>query len=246
MEISAWTIAFQCINAVVLIWLLSRYLLTPVADLIAERQNTAAALLNEASEARSQAAAVRLEAQKELDDRVLQHTSSLEASAAEVTAIRQELIDQATRDARDVVDQSRTEISLLQRQSDEVIRAQAARLALEMTHKLFNKLPVESRVAGFLNGLVDGLRTLSKQERDTLANDADPVTLTTAYSMSEEDAKATLEAITHVLGKDVSITMSEDASLIAGMELTGSHFAVRNSFRADLAKLSTVLAIDTP
>ena len=47
MRIDWWTFAFQTINVLVLVWLLSRFLFKPVAKIIADRQQAAARLMQD-------------------------------------------------------------------------------------------------------------------------------------------------------------------------------------------------------
>ncbi|MBS0305300.1 MAG: F0F1 ATP synthase subunit B, partial [Proteobacteria bacterium] len=55
MKIDWWTLALQAVNALVLIWLLSRVLYRPVARVIAERGEAAAKLLADADSERERA-----------------------------------------------------------------------------------------------------------------------------------------------------------------------------------------------
>ena len=55
MRIDWWTLGFQTVNVLVLVWLLSRFLFKPVAQIIADRQQQAAALMRDATNARASA-----------------------------------------------------------------------------------------------------------------------------------------------------------------------------------------------
>ncbi|MEW5835104.1 MAG: F0F1 ATP synthase subunit B, partial [Pseudomonadota bacterium] len=55
MKIDFWTLALQAINALVLIWLLSRVLYRPVVRAIAQRRDAAAKLLADAEAERERA-----------------------------------------------------------------------------------------------------------------------------------------------------------------------------------------------
>ena len=59
MQIDWWTLALQTVNALVLVWLLARFLFRPVAKIVAERQKAAAALMADAAKAKADALAQR-------------------------------------------------------------------------------------------------------------------------------------------------------------------------------------------
>ena len=55
MQIDWWTLGLQTVNALVLIWLLSRFLFRPIASILAEREATARRLLDDAAAAKAAA-----------------------------------------------------------------------------------------------------------------------------------------------------------------------------------------------
>jgi F-type H+-transporting ATPase subunit b len=64
MHIDWWTLAFQTVNVLVLIWILARFFFRPVADVVAKRQAQANKILAEALAAREQAIDARADADK--------------------------------------------------------------------------------------------------------------------------------------------------------------------------------------
>ena len=64
MHIDWWTLAFQTVNVLVLIWILGRFFFRPVADIVVKRQEEANKLLADAAAARQQAADARADADK--------------------------------------------------------------------------------------------------------------------------------------------------------------------------------------
>ena len=55
MRLDLWTLALQAVNALVLVWLLARFLYRPVTAIIAQRRTEAEKLLADAAEARAEA-----------------------------------------------------------------------------------------------------------------------------------------------------------------------------------------------
>jgi F-type H+-transporting ATPase subunit b len=75
---------------------------------------------------------------------------------------------------------------------------------------------------------------------------AEGVTLeaTSATALVPADQDRYREQIGAALGAHPQIIFKEDRTLIAGLELQGPHFAVSNSWRADLTKILSGLTHD--
>jgi F-type H+-transporting ATPase subunit b len=93
MTIDWWTLGLQLINALVLVWILGKFLFRPVSDMIKARQDEADAALADAAKARD-AASVAL---REATD-----------ATARIGAERGEMLKAAARDA-DAEKQTRSE-----------------------------------------------------------------------------------------------------------------------------------------
>ncbi len=93
MRIDWTTLALQTVNAIVLVWLLARFLFRPVASIIVQRQKTAQALVADASAAKLAAEALletnRQEGTKRLADA---HADALKAVYAEASAEKATLL----------------------------------------------------------------------------------------------------------------------------------------------------------
>ena len=89
MRIDWWTLAFQTVNVLVLVWLLSRFLFKPVSKIMAERQQAAAALMQDASAARDAAERDRKQAAEQtaaLDGLRLQRLAEISTQAEQLKA----------------------------------------------------------------------------------------------------------------------------------------------------------------
>jgi F-type H+-transporting ATPase subunit b len=204
MELDWWTLALQAINALVLIWLLHRFLFRPVAEIIATRREAAERLLDEAEAAREGARAERARTREEA-----------EAQAAR----RAEAIRAAETEAAD----------------------RAARLAVDIAARLFGRLPPEAQVSGFIPGLAKALAALPEDARDRLAPQDRPLRLRAPRALEPEEAAACRAALAGALGRPVEIEVEVDRAVIAGLEAEGPLGSARNSFRADLEKITEAL-----
>ena len=239
MKLDWWTLGLQTINVVVLIWLLSRFLFKPVARIVAERQQAAGRLLDEAAAAKAAAEQERtaLAAQHaQLADR---QADLLQAAQDEAAAARAQLLAQARAEAERLREQEAAASAEQQRAQQARIEAQAAELALDIAGRLLERLPGEARVAGFVDGLLAGIAELPDNARQSLAADAATLRLRAPRPLAEAELAACREALATALGQPVELQPLVEPGLIAGLELEGSAVVVRNSFRADLARLHT-------
>src|ERR1700722_14941095 len=99
MHIDWWTLLLQTVNALVLVWLLARFLFKPVAKIVAERQQSAAALMADAVKAKADALAQRRAAADEAARTAQQRGDVLSAAAAEAAKLKSSLEEAAHADA---------------------------------------------------------------------------------------------------------------------------------------------------
>lgn len=242
MRIDWWTLGLQTINALVLIFLLARFLFKPIADIIAERQTAAERLLAEAFEVR-----IGVEGERDLAERALAET------AADRAAAIAEALAEGAREKAALVATAKTEIEKMRADAQDRIAAErtaahaelaerASRLAVEIAAKLVERLPEEARVSGFVDGLAQALTRLPPETRTSFGSNGGPVRLAAPRALSADEKTACEKAIADALGRTIDLRVESDPSLIAGLELEDRHASVRNSLKADLAKIAGELA----
>ncbi|HYQ38502.1 MAG TPA: H(+)-transporting ATPase, partial [Pseudomonas sp.] len=172
MKLDWWTLGLQTINVVVLIWLLSRFLFKPVARIVAERQQAAGRLLDEAAAAKAAAEQERTAVAAEHAQLADRQAALLQAAQDEAAAARAQLLAQAQAEAERLREQEAAAQAEQQRALQARIEAQAAELALDIAGRLLERLPDAARVAGFVDGLLAGIAELPGNARQSLAADA--------------------------------------------------------------------------
>jgi F-type H+-transporting ATPase subunit b len=241
MKLDWWTLGLQTINVVILIWLLSRFLFKPVAGIVAERQRLARQLLDEAAAAKQAAEDERAQAAAASAQLAGQRASALQAAEQEAAATKAQLLKQAEAEAAQLREQAATAQAAQQQAAQALAEQRAASLALDIAAKLLDRLPAGARVAGFAAGLVAGLDELPPASRQTLAADPRPLRLRAPRALAADELAACRAALSTALGQPLELEVVVDPGLIAGLELEGASMVVRNSFRADLARLQLEL-----
>src|SRR5712671_2802094 len=241
MQIDWSTLGLQAINALVLVWLLARFLFRPVADAIAGRQQAAGQLLADARAAKAAAESERDKAVAETA-RLGEHRSeALKEAEAEAGTAKAALLATAQAEADKLRAAAAAEIEARRRTEALAVEDRAGRLAVDIAGKLLDRLPRESRVAAFIDGIATGLAKLPEGTRASLGADGTSVRLTAARAVTPEEVEACRKAIASVLGHPVLLEVAVEPELIAGIELEAPHAVVRNSFRADLVRLKSGL-----
>lgn len=244
MSFDPWTLGFQAVNVLVLVWLLQRFFWKPVATTIAARQVAAATLLEQTEADRSTAKAAL--------DAIASTRAGLSAEAAALRAAARQDADTA-RDA--VLATARAEADSLHDtakaarvRAAETLKASAVAdaqgLALIVAGRLLARLPPAATDAAFLGWLVDGIKALSDAERKALAEA--PLDVISAIPQNGAARDQIAQAITTALGQPAALTFRTDPDLIAGHELHSPHFILRNSWAADLVRIKAALDPSAP
>lgn len=240
MQIDWWTLGLQTVNALVLIWLLSRFLFRPIAAILAERRAAATQLLEEAAAKEAAARALEEKAQAALDAIASDRAASVRAATLEAEEARRVLLDAARAEAERARAGAQAEIERSRKSEQRAEAWRANQLALDIARRLLERLPPSSQVTGFVDGLVEGVGALSTEARGEFSRRADAVLSAPRALTAEEEALCRGE-LTKAFGGPVRFATRADPSLIAGLELENEHTSIRNSLRADLERISAEL-----
>jgi F-type H+-transporting ATPase subunit b len=235
MTIDWWTLGLQAINAIVLVWLLGRFFWRPVSAMITARRDEVARTLAEADSARAATAAARAEIARTRDGFAAERSAVLAAAEAEAAQARAALLAQATQDAAALRAAGESAAREAAAAATAEWEARSGRLAVDIAGRLVARLDSAALSAAFLDGLVAALAALPDSTRH-LASDGG-LELVSAAPL-DATARATCgDRLAAALGTQPALAFRDDAALLAGLELHGPHFAIRNSWRADLDRI---------
>lgn len=241
MHIDWWTLGLQALNVGVLLWIFSRFLFRPVADIVRKRQEAADAVLAQAEASRAAALAHEAEAQVNADRLSAERGRVMADAEAQARATAEAILSDANRDAARIRADAEAAAVALKEAEMTRLATEASRLSLEITRKLLARLPSELLVSGFLDGLSEAVAHLPEETRAGMGNPDQPLILTAARQLTEAERQACQDMLERTLGRSVTLTTATDPSLLAGLELEASHALVRNSFRADLERIEARL-----
>lgn len=239
MTFDVWALGFQAVNVLVLVWLLHRFFWKPVAAMVTERQAAVATLLEEAKSKRAEAEAALAEIAATRAGLADDRDAMLATARTDSEATRDTLLSEAHAEVETLRDTAKAARVRAAETLKANAIAEAQGLALTIAGQLVARLDGPATDAAFLGWLVQGLGALTDAEQTALAGvDLEVV------SAADQDSAAQgriAEAIANALGASAALTFRTDPALIAGHELHSAHFSLRNSWRADLARIAAAL-----
>ena len=221
MHIDWWTLGLQTVNALVLVWLLARFLFGRSREIVAERQQTAAALMADAVKAKADALAQRQAAADEAARTAQQRGDVLSAAAAEAAKLKSLARRSRSRRRRAASRGGRRPISRKARQAAALTDAdRASQLALAIAAKLLDAFAAASAHRRFHRRPGSELAKLPESTREALGNDGSAVRLIAPRALGNRlNSRPAAAAFSRVLGRDVDLRITIDPAIIAGLEL---------------------------
>lgn len=243
MTIDWWTLGLQTINFVVLVWILAHYLFRPVSRIIAERQNAAQSVLDQARAMRDQARSAQQAVEAEREATAARRASLIASAEDEAEAEKSRLLDAARADVERLRTAARAELDQMRTTEERALADQASLLAADIAERLLARLPDTARIDGFIEGLASAVADLPDASRAGIGAEG-PVRLRAARALTEQERTRLAQQLRDVLNREVDITIEVDPTLLAGLELDTPHAIVSNHFRADLDHITESLTQD--
>ena len=236
MTIDFWGLGLQAVNVLILIWLLARVFWRPVAAAIVARQEASSALLDQAKAAQTEADAANAKAKAALDGVAEERAALLDVARAEAEKATKAAIAATKARTEEMLAAAKEAIAHDRSAASKCNAEQAAKLSMDIAAKLLGRLNGPAVQSAFLDLLVEAIAKLPEQERAAIADSPDGIEIIVA-SEDADDQKAITAAVHKAMGGKPAVRFVTDAALIAGIELRTAHFALHNSWQADLARI---------
>jgi F-type H+-transporting ATPase subunit b len=236
MTFDFWGLGLQALNAVILIWLLSRVFWRPVAAAIARRRAAAQTLLGDAKATQGKADAALAELTAARAGIAAERDKVLAEAKDAALAIKADAQSEAHAQAEAIMAAARNDMAREADTARAAMTAQAGELAVDIARKLLGELPGEAVQTAFLQKLTVAIAALPSQDRAALVG-AKGVDLICPTDPSADAKTEITSAVQQALGAAVVLNFVTDPALIAGYELHSDHFVLHNSWQADLAAI---------
>ena len=237
MQIDWWTLAFQAVNFLAVVWLLSRLLFRPIRNVIEAREE-ADRKAAEAAQAKEDAAlAIRQEYEGRLTaftDRQRQEEATLHKQMADE---RDALLARARQEAETLLTQTRAQIAAERDQTVTQLRAQITDLATGLAQKALGVPDIVTPGAALAQADARLAALPAADLRDLqsdLAGEGAAVTVASAADLSPGERDGWCKLLQDRLAGDYTIAFATDAALIGGAELRFPHATLSFSVAARL------------
>ena len=234
MTIDWWTLGLQTANVVILVWLLQRFFWRPIAALIEQRRSTTEQILADTKAAADKAATALGDVAATRAGFAKEHDAVLADAHAEAETARTATLDAATKEAATQIAVARATMATEHDAAEAVWSDRASQLAVQIAGRLAGRLQGGAVDTAFLDWLLASIRALPASARQAASGGIEAVSAG-PLDPAEQDRYRGL--IAEAFGTTLHLTFKADPALIAGVELHGPHFALNNSWRADLADI---------
>jgi F-type H+-transporting ATPase subunit b len=236
MHIGGWTIVFQTINFVILVWLLQRFLYRPVLQVIEQRQAESERILGEARESKKAAEALQRELATQREGLLAEQARSIEAARAAAQAERDAVLDSSRAEGARLLADARQQVTREREEALATLEDRAASLSVELAQRILMTATPSVLAPRLVDGVLSELRAMPANERDRLVVDSAPrLDVATAPALAEDAEHDLCHQLEAIIGRPLTITFVTDESLLAGIELRFSHATLRNTWRDSLA-----------
>ena len=253
MHLDGWTLLLQTINFLVLVWLLRHFLYRPVLAVIAERQAATDRVRTEAEAVRGDADRLRLRLESERAGLGAERDRLLAEARSQAETERAALLETARATVDRLLADGRARLEEERRQALAGLRGRVAALGTAVAQRLLvmaaHEVTTDGSVDGamslpFLSAACRSVATLPETRRRALSADDDPVPVRLVGTGPLPEAAIALcrDRLAAALGRAVALTVGEDPSLLAGVELHFPHAVLRHSWKQALADAAEELA----
>jgi F-type H+-transporting ATPase subunit b len=238
-QLSWSTFVLEIVNFLVLVWILKRFLYKPVLDVIARRREAIGKTLSDAQDRLSKAQALESQYQNRLNEWGQEKQAAHEVLRREIETERGRLmaalmtsLDQEREKAR--VLEERQRLEALRRNEEQAYR-QGATFAGKLLARLAGP-DLENRL---LQTALEDLPTLPPERLEELraAYTAveNPVTVASAYPLSEEQRLRLQASFTKLLGPArATWDFCQDPNLVAGLRVNIGPWVLRANLQDEL------------
>ncbi|WP_347311806.1 ATPase [Defluviimonas sp. SAOS-178_SWC] len=244
MQFDWWTFAFQVVNVVILIWLLSHFMFRPVAKIIADRRADTSRALEAAEVAKRKADEAEAAARAEKEKNAAERLTIIEAAREEAEGQKNAILEDARKEAVETLRKAKADAAQAAEEERKARVRKAADLAVVIARRLLGNLPEDGRIAGYPKRLQAALASLDAEQREALGAETGALRLRAPRPLTKAELAAAGKAIRAALPEAPEPEVDVDDTLIAGLELTSRHGVIHNSLNYDLGRITEALEND--
>jgi len=234
-----WTLGFQTVNFLILVWLLQHFLYKPVLEIMQRRKGEVDRAYEKAAAAQAAADSARKEFEAMRADAAKAAAKMMDEAKEASTRERNAIVDQARADAENVTAAARERIARERGEAERHLRERVARLGVEIADALLRQSVSNGATPILADRALRMLEETPREERERMAADLGAnshLELASAAPLSSTEVESCTKRIAAALGREVAIRFTQDPGLIAGVELRLPHSVLNCSWQQSLAQ----------
>lgn len=242
MKFNIWTLLFQIINFVILLYVLRRILYKPIREIIEKRRGLIAKTVEDAEKTKKEALALKEQQQEGLDKLKEQQGRMLEQTRDEALKDRNKLLDEAKKDAAKINEKEKALFDAEKMRIASELKDKALEIVSVFASNLLKDISDEElHKAIFRKLLKENGRIISDISRIKEKDDILNIDLITAYPLPMDDVKIFQETLESKLAKKVKINTTIDKTLIAGARIKAYDMIYDSSLAGQINALASQL-----
>lgn len=237
MDFDWTTFALECVNFLVLIWLLSHFFYRPVLRVIEARRAQSMQILEEAAQQRAEAAALK----ESYDHRLADWEKEKQAVRADLERELAQTREQRMTDLSAEIAQERSRCAVVDARAREeqrqALEHQAAAVAAHFAAQLLDRVAdraLEARLVDLSLAELENTQSVTAQRMQVALADAAQVGVMTAWPLDASRRDAITTALSRLAARSIVPEFGEDASLKAGLCVTAGGWILAANLRDEL------------
>jgi len=244
-----WTLGFQTVNFLILVWLLKYFLYQPVQEIMQRRKGEIDRAYQKVAAAEAAADSARKEFEAMRADAARAAATMIDQAKEASTRERNAILAQARADAENVAVAARERIAREREEAGRQLRERIAHLGVEVAAALVRQsVSTDGATPILADRALRMLEEMPREERQRMAADLGAhasLEVASAAPLSAAQAELCTKRIAAAFEREVPIEFTRDPDLIAGVELRLPHAGVNCSWKQSLAQaLETLLESD--
>lgn len=224
MLIDWFTVIAQVVNFLILVWLLKRFLYKPILNAIDTREKKVADELANAATKEAEAQKEKEEFRRKNEEFDQQCAALLSKAKDEANAERQQLLEEARKDASDLRAKQQAAMRNDKQNLNKEISRRTQQEVFAIARKTLKDLAGVSLEERAVDIFVQKLHELNGKEKEQLASalstSQNPVLVRSAFDLSQEQHDMIKKTIKETLGIEIQARFETAPDLVSGIELT--------------------------
>jgi F-type H+-transporting ATPase subunit b len=231
-----WTLGFQTVNFLILVWLLQYFLYKPVREIMERRKGEIDAAYQKAAAAQAAADSARKQYEAMRADAAKAAAKMIDEAREESARERNAIVQQAHDDAENIAAAARDRIARERETAERQLREKIARLGVEVAGSLLRQSAVNGVTPSLADRALQLLEEMPREQRQRMAADLGGFKLEVASAapLPAPQADSYRKRIAAAFERDLPIVFTQDPDLIAGVELRLPHSVVGCSWKQSL------------